>query len=216
MSFGGEVGSCSVAEVMGTEMFTVTPETAVSSAQRLVLENDVHHMLVLENGTLAGIVCRDDLRFADVNARIGDCMTSPVLCITPDTTLQEAVDIMGANDIDCLPVVTGVFLVGIVTMEALSTANLSAQLDEPASSGAEAEDGGDVESESADDEVGPAFEAASLGEVMSADREAEAHARPTASCVACGDHHDVVSVGGGSQIPLCIRCRRVMLSNQRC
>lgn len=121
---GAEVGSCSVAEVMGTEMFTLTPDTAVSSARRLVLENDVHHMLVLENGTLAGIVCRDDLRYADRNARVGDCMTSPVLCITPDTTLQEAVDLMGANDVDCLPVVTDSFLVGIVTREALATANL--------------------------------------------------------------------------------------------
>lgn len=124
MPSGAEVGDCPVAEVMGTEMFTLTPETAVSSARRLVLENDVHHMLVLENGTLAGIVCRDDLRFADRNARVGDCMSSPVLCITPDTTLQEAVDLMGANDVDCLPVVTGAFLVGIVTREALETANI--------------------------------------------------------------------------------------------
>ncbi|MES1164949.1 MAG: CBS domain-containing protein [Verrucomicrobiota bacterium] len=113
-----------MAEVMGTEMFTLTPETAVSSARRLVLENDIHHMLVLENGTLAGIVCREDLRKADRNALVGDCMTSPVLCVTPDTTLQEAVDIMGANDVDCLPVVTGAFLVGIVTLEALATADL--------------------------------------------------------------------------------------------
>jgi CBS domain-containing protein len=120
-----EVGSCTVAEVMGTEMFTLTPETDVWSARRLVLENNIHHMLVLDNGTLAGIICRDDLRFADRNARIADCMTSPVLCVTPDTTLQEAVDIMGANDIDCLPVVTGAFLVGIVTLEALATADLS-------------------------------------------------------------------------------------------
>ncbi len=125
MSLSGEIGACCVAEVMGTEMFTVTPETAVSSARRLVLETDVHHMLVLDQGTLAGIVCLDDLRFADRDARVGDCMTSPVLCITPDTTLQEAVDIMGANDIDCLPVVTGTFLIGIVTLEALATANLS-------------------------------------------------------------------------------------------
>ena len=124
MPSGAEVGDCPVVEVMGTEMFTLTPETAVSSARRLVLENDVHHMLVLENGTLAGIVCRDDLRFADRNARVGDCMSSPVLCITPDTTLQEAVDLMGANDVDCLPVVTGAFLVGIVTREALETANI--------------------------------------------------------------------------------------------
>lgn len=126
MSLDADIGSCCVAEVMGTEMFTLTPETAVSSARKLVLENGVHHMLVIDNGTLAGIVCRDDLQFADRDARIADCMTSPVLCITPDTTLQEAVDIMGANDVDCLPVVTGAYLVGIVTLEALATADLAA------------------------------------------------------------------------------------------
>jgi CBS domain-containing protein len=122
MALYSEVASCSVAEVMGTEMFTLTPETAVASARRLVLENDIDVMLVLDHGTLAGIVCREDLCFADVDARVADCMTSPVLCITPDTTLQEAVDIMGAHDVECLPVVTGAFLVGIVTRDALAAA----------------------------------------------------------------------------------------------
>lgn len=195
MSIGGEVGSCSVAEVMGTEMFTVTPETAVSSARRLVQENDVHHMLVLDNGTLAGIVCRDDLRFADRDARIGDCMTSPVLCITPDTTLQEAVDIMGANDIDCLPVVTGVFLVGIVTLEALSTANLSPRGDADVFTEDE-----DVEEAILDDDV------------------QGASSKAGAPCAACGSRKDVGSPvkDVDAELLLCGRCRRVLLSNQRC
>ena len=179
MSSGGEVGSCSVAEVMGTEMFTVTPETAVSSARRLVQENDVHHMLVLDNGTLAGIVCRDDLRLADRDARVGDCMSSPVLCITPDTTLQEAVDIMGANDIDCLPVVTGVFLVGIVTLEALETANLSPNVD--------AEGNAEALAESAEDPYMWEGEDASALPAPRGDRP----------CTACGSDRDVASVEGG-------------------
>jgi CBS domain-containing protein len=120
-----EIGSCTVAEVMGTELFTLTPGTAVGSARRLVIEKGISHMLVLENETLAGIVCGDDLRHADRDAPVGDFMTSPVLCITPDTTLQEAVDIMGANDIDCLPVVAGRTLVGMITLAALAPANLS-------------------------------------------------------------------------------------------
>lgn len=122
-----EVGSCCVAEVMGTELFTLTPDTVVASAQRLAFDNDIRHLLVLENGTLTGIICREDLRSADRDALVGDCMSSPVLCIPPETTLQEAVDIMGANDIDCLPVVTGAFLVGIVTRAALEGAGLSAE-----------------------------------------------------------------------------------------
>lgn len=205
MSFGGEIGSCSVAEVMGTEMFTVTPETAVSSARRLVLENDVHHMLVLENGTLAGIVCRDDLRFADRDARIGECMTSPVLCITPDTTLQEAVDIMGANDIDCLPVVTGAFLVGIVTLEALSTANLYPNLPDDTDL--------DLDLQSVS---GPAddFEASVDTEV--ADSRAPSATVPAESCGACGSRHQVTGAEKGPRIALCHRCRRLLAANQQC
>jgi CBS domain-containing protein len=127
MTMSAEVGSCCVAEVMGTELFTLTPDTVVASAQRLAFENGIHHLLVLENGTLAGIICREDLRLASSDSLVGDCMSSPVLCITPETTLQEAVDIMGANDIDCLPVVTGAFLVGIVTRNALEGAGLAAE-----------------------------------------------------------------------------------------
>jgi len=135
MDVMAEVGSCCVAEVMGTELFTLTPDTAVSSARRLVLENGVDHVLILENGTLAGIVGREDLRHADSEDCVGDCMTSPVLCITPDTTLQEAVDIMGENDVDCLPVVMGVLLIGIVTREALAVAD-SPELGKAASAAA--------------------------------------------------------------------------------
>jgi CBS domain-containing protein len=120
-----EIGDCTVGEVMGTELFTLTTDTAVASARRLVTEVGINHLLVLENGTLAGIVCGEDLRGADRDAVVGDLMSSPVLCITPDTTLQEAVDIMGENDLDCLPVVTGSFLIGMVTRAALAIARLS-------------------------------------------------------------------------------------------
>ncbi|MEP6653687.1 MAG: CBS domain-containing protein [Myxococcales bacterium] len=209
MSIGGDVGSCSVAEVMGTEMFTVTPETAVSSAQRLVQENDVNHMLVLDNGTLAGIVCRDDLRFADRDARIGDCMTSPVLCITPDTTLQEAVDIMGANDIDCLPVVTGVFLVGIVTLEALSTANLSPTRDD--------DRGGDLDDQHDGDQDGyDLFSDSEQGQDEQSDDELETTDGAAGICGACASDRDVAIMSKHSDLSLCGRCRRVMFSNQRC
>lgn len=206
MAEGGEVGSCSVAEVMGTEMFTVTPETAVSSARRLVLENDVHHMLVLDKGTLAGIVCSDDLRFADRDARIEDCMTSPVLCITPDTTLQEAVDIMGANDIDCLPVVTGTFLVGIVTLQGLATANLSPNAID--------EEFVDKEDASIDDSSDAYFEDELALEA--APEPAPPTTRVSGRCGACLSTYDVAALNKTDTLPLCGRCRRTMLANQRC
>jgi signal-transduction protein with cAMP-binding, CBS, and nucleotidyltransferase domain len=126
MTLNADIGCCTVAEVMGTELFTLTPETTVASARRLVDVSGNDHLIVIQDGTLAGIVCDDDLRAADRDARVADCMTSPVLCISAETTLQEAVDIMGANDVDCLPVVTGAFLVGMVTRAALALAEHAA------------------------------------------------------------------------------------------
>jgi CBS domain-containing protein len=126
-----EVGSCCVAEVMGTELYTLTPDTVVASAKRLARDNGIEHLLVLDNGTLTGIVCGEDLRTAARDALVGECMSSPVLCVGPDTTLQDAVDIMAENDIGCLPVVTGAFLVGMITLEALASAGLTDDEPEP-------------------------------------------------------------------------------------
>ena len=115
-----DAGSCQVAEVMGTELFTLTPDTVVASAQRLAFDNDIQHMLVLDGGTLTGIVCDEDLRTASRDALVGELMRTPVLCIAPDTTLDEAVELMEEHGVSCLPVVKGTALVGIVTRKGLA------------------------------------------------------------------------------------------------
>jgi predicted transcriptional regulator len=217
-----EIGACPVAEVMGTELFTLSPDTAISSARRLVLENDIDHMLVLDNGTLAGIVCKDDLCDADRNGRVGDCMTSPVVCITPDTTLQEAIDIMGANDIDCLPVVTGTFLVGIVTWQALACAELTPRsFDTPDAAGGADQASGVVEA-SGDPDQGPkgdttipSFSPGPSGLPRSSwETPTEDAVRPLV-CAACGgcraDRDVVATVEALGDLPLCQRCRPLRL-----
>lgn len=182
------IGACPVAAVMGTELFTLSPDTAVSSARRLVLDNDIDHMLVLDSdGTLAGIICKDDLHAADRNGRVGDCMTSPVVCITPDTTLQEAIDIMGANDIDCLPVVTGTFLVGMVTWNGLALADLT-----PRSFDAEA-----VETEATDNVL-----------LTPADRRFYLSDSADA-CASCGGLDRITIVRELGRLPLCSGCRHL-------
>jgi len=115
-----DTGSCQVAEVMGTELFTLTPDTVVASAQRLAFDNDIQHMLVLDGGTLTGIVCDEDLRTASRDALVGELMRTPVLCIAPDTTLDEAIELMEEHGVSCLPVVKGTALVGIVTRKGLA------------------------------------------------------------------------------------------------
>jgi CBS domain-containing protein len=116
-----DAGSCHVAEVMGTELFTLTPDTVVASARRLAFDNGVRHLLVLDGGTLTGIVCDEDLRTAERDALVGELMRTPVLCIAPETTLDEATELMEEHGVSCLPVVKGTELVGIVTREGLAS-----------------------------------------------------------------------------------------------
>jgi CBS domain-containing protein len=119
--------SCCVAEVMGTELFTLTPDTVVGSALRLAAHKRIHHFLVIEDGSLTGIVCQADLQQARTSAMVGECMSSPVLCIGPETTLKEAADIMQENSVGCLPVVTGAFLVGVITRDKLVRMGVEAE-----------------------------------------------------------------------------------------
>lgn len=127
---GSKDASCCVAEVMGTELFTLTPDTVVGSALRLAATKRIHHFLVIEDGSLTGIVCQADLRLARQGALVGECMSSPVLCIGPETTLKEAADIMQENAVGCLPVVTGAFLVGVITRDKLSRMGVSPEEEE--------------------------------------------------------------------------------------
>jgi len=116
--------SC-VAEVMGTELFTLTPDTVVGSALRLAATRRIRHFLVIDEGNLTGIVADDDLQQARETTLVGECMSTPVLCIGPETTLGEAVEIMDENAVGCLPVVTGAFLVGVITRDRLLRAGVA-------------------------------------------------------------------------------------------
>lgn len=120
--------SC-VAEIMGTSLFTLSPDTAVSAALRLASDKHVSHFLVVEDGGLTGIVCDRDLHNAGKEKLVEDCMTTPVLCIGPETTIEEATGIMEENAVSCLPVVTGTFLVGMVTRDSLGALDLEANRD---------------------------------------------------------------------------------------
>ena len=100
---------------MSNQIWTVTPDTAVSSAARLCNEDGLRHLLVLEDGNLSGIVSARRLRAGRPLQVIKDVMSSPVLCVSPDQNVGECLQIMAEKDVGCLPVVGGNFLLGIVT-----------------------------------------------------------------------------------------------------
>lgn len=106
-----------VSEVMTTAVVWVEPDDPVEEALRLAKEHGAHHLLVLDEGTLVGILSQRDLDRAEPGALVADCMSVPVITIRPDATLASAVVTMADFEVGCLPVVIGGLILGVLSAE---------------------------------------------------------------------------------------------------
>jgi CBS domain-containing protein len=118
-------------DLMTVDPVTVTPETAVTEARRLMLDRRIRHLVVTDGGRLAGIVTDRDIRLNlpspatslsvwEINyllARltVESVMTKAVITIDPERDAVEAARIMLDHKIGALPVVDEGAVVGIVT-----------------------------------------------------------------------------------------------------
>jgi predicted transcriptional regulator len=108
-----------VEEVMTRKLQTVRPTDPVALASQYMLWASVRHLLVVEGTKLVGIVSDRDLMGVKAASTermtVREIMTGDPLVIELDATLDEAAARMAARRIDCLPVVQGGALVGILT-----------------------------------------------------------------------------------------------------
>ena len=109
------------AEVMSTNVLTVKPETTATDAWELMRRKRVHHLVVMEDSTVMGVLSdRDaggrnggDLR---ARARVTDLMTASVVTVDAGVPIRKIANLMRGRTIGCVPVVDGKKLVGIVTV----------------------------------------------------------------------------------------------------
>ena len=113
---------------------TIGPEASFYEARNLIHEKGVRHLPVVDkNNMLVGIVTDRDIREAapsdatllsvqELNYLLGKLKVSSfmtpkakLITITPDTIIEEAVQLMHDNKIGCLPVLEGGKLYGIFT-----------------------------------------------------------------------------------------------------
>jgi len=121
-----------VRERMSCNPATITPDTPITDALRLMRDRQVRRLPVLDQeGNLIGIVSEKDLLYASPSPatslsiyemhyllsrlRIQELMTTDVITVTPDTLLEEAARIMVDHKIGGLPVTEGRKLLGIIT-----------------------------------------------------------------------------------------------------
>jgi CBS domain-containing protein len=97
----------------GSDVLSIEASVTVFDAIKRMVEANVGSLLVTENGKLTGIVTeRDYLRRVTLEGRteketpVADIMTSPLVYVTPDTSLDECMAVMTERRIRHLPVLT--------------------------------------------------------------------------------------------------------------
>ncbi|WP_243028688.1 GGDEF domain-containing protein [Thermus albus] len=111
-----------VKEVMTSILVTIDPWSSVREAANLMARHKIGSLLVLEDGTLLGVVTSRDLRGVHPNRVVMDVLRGPTLSISPKANLLEAHTIMQQQGVERLLVVEEGRLLGILTKRALAFA----------------------------------------------------------------------------------------------
>jgi CBS domain-containing protein len=107
----------------GREVLEIEGDASVFEAVKQMVEANVGSLLVTEDGEVAGIVTeRDYLRRVALEGRrdretpVREIMSSPLIVVTPETTVDECMALMTDRRIRHVPVVDGGEVVGIVSI----------------------------------------------------------------------------------------------------
>ncbi len=107
----------------GFKIFSVTPDTSVYDALKLMAEKNIGAVLVMEAGELVGILSERDYArkvalvgksTADTPAR--DIMTDRVICVRPEETAEEVMALMTEKKVRHLPVLEDDQLTGVISI----------------------------------------------------------------------------------------------------
>jgi CBS domain-containing protein len=113
---------------------TMEPTASAYEAAKLMADKNIGALVVMEGGNVAGIVSeRDCARKLVAAARsaqdtlLRDIMSSPVMYVRPDQTVEECMALMTENRLRHLPVMDGGQLIGLISIGDLVKATISEQ-----------------------------------------------------------------------------------------
>ena len=118
----------------GTVVWSASPDETVLEAIRRMAEHHVGAMLVLEDDKLVGFLSeRDYLRkvvlqgLRSHSTPVRTVMSSPVITISPDDTVQQGLSIMTEKSVRHLPVTDASGVIGVVSIRDLVKAVIEDQ-----------------------------------------------------------------------------------------
>lgn len=118
----------------GRALFSIEPEDPVLEAIRMMADRHVGALLVMRGTELAGIVSERDyarkvvlLGRSSAETPVWQIMSSPVVTVSLDTSVQDCMRLMTERHIRHLPVVEGQRVVGMISIGDLVKAVMEEQ-----------------------------------------------------------------------------------------
>jgi len=121
-----------IQDIMTRQVVTVEMDDKLSTVKDIFDNSRFHHLLVIDDGKLFGVVSDRDLLksispnigtmvvtykdMATLNKRVHQIMTRKPVTLTPDASIDDAIGVFNKHRISCIPIVDDEFRpVGIVS-----------------------------------------------------------------------------------------------------
>lgn len=118
----------------GDNIISVTPDTTVYEALKIMSERNVGSVVVLKNGSYAGILTERDyarkiimLGRSSSDTRVEEIMSTNLPAITRAHTVETCMELMSENNVRYLPVIENGRLAGLLSIMDLVTETIRHQ-----------------------------------------------------------------------------------------
>jgi CBS domain-containing protein len=132
MNLGDTIGM--VLKEKSRDIWSLDPEASVYDAVEMMANKGVGALLVISDSKLVGVISERDYARKVIlqerssrQTRVKEIMTSPVIVVRPDNTVEDCMKLMTENRFRHLPVVENQKVLGVVSIGDLVKWMVSAQ-----------------------------------------------------------------------------------------